>query len=131
MGADIHRGKNRMNGVKPVDHGMFHDGSVPNLRMYAAPNIKNVLSLPINYQLLIRVSTNLKLNLFDCETEERVIVGRDNLARREVHFLLMEGVVGKISDEEFRKGQYDISRNVCDWTIVDIDNYLKGNPHTK
>ena len=104
MGADINRGKNRMNGVKPIDHGMFHDGSVPNLRMYASPNITNVLSLPINYQLLIRVSTNLKLNLFDCDTEERVITEPNDLARREIHFILLEGVVGKISEEEFHKG---------------------------
>ena len=104
MGADINRGKNRMNGVRPIDHGMFHDGSVPNLRMYAAPNITNVLSLPINYQLLIRVSTNLKLNLFDCDTRERVIIEPNDLARRETHFILLEGVVGKISDEEFQKG---------------------------
>ena len=104
MGADINRGKNRMNGVRPIDHGIFHDGSVPNLRMYAAPNITNVLSLPINYQLLIRVSTNLKLNLFDCDTRERVITEPVDLARREVHFILLEGVVGKISEEEFLKG---------------------------
>ena len=98
MGADIDRGKNRMNGVKPVDHGMFHDGSVPNLRMFAAPGIKNVLSLPINYQLLIRVSSNLKVNMYNDETRQRIINGSDQLARHEVHFILMEGMVGEISD---------------------------------
>ena len=47
-----------------------------------------------------------------------------------MHFLLMEGMVGKISDREFQAGHYDTSRNVLNWTIVDIDNYLRGNPHT-
>lgn len=129
MGADINRGKNKLAGLKGIDSGLFENGAVPNFRMFTTSKL-DYLTLNVNLQLLVRVESNLKLNIFDNESEERFMKS-DQISQNEIHFLLMEGIIGGIEAEEITSGHFDTSRHIKDWTVVDIDHFLKGNPHVQ
>ena len=84
-----------------------------------------------------RIETNLKLNMLHTDSEERFIKEERRLLKPEVHFLTMEGSIGTVNTasmtdmvkdvRSFSNIETDIT--VTNWTIVDFDNYLKGNPH--
>ena len=84
-----------------------------------------------------RIETNLKLNMLHTDSEERFIKEERRLLKPEVHFLTMEGSIGTVNTasmtdmvkdvRSFSNIETDIT--VTNWTIVDFDNYLNGNPH--
>ena len=101
FGADINRSENRIQGVKALNFGPLKPGAIPHLNTffpgegYSSLN----LSLPMTLQLLFKVETNLKLNIFEIESQEKYIKEDWKLKKNEVHFLLMEGLLGRISSQ--------------------------------
>ena len=84
-----------------------------------------------------RIETNLKLNMLHTDSEERFIKEERRLMKPEVHFLTMEGSIGTVNTASMTDmvkdvrsfSNIDTDITVTNWTIVDFDNYLKGNPH--
>ena len=71
------------------------------------------------------------------DSEERFIKEERRLLKPEVHFLTMEGSIGTVNTASMTDmvkdvrsfSNIDTDITVTNWTIVDFDNYLKGNPH--
>ena len=84
-----------------------------------------------------RIETNLKLNMLHTDSEERFIKEERRLLKPEVHFLTMEGSIGTVNTASMTDmvkdvrsfSHIDTDITVTNWTIVDFDNYLNGNPH--
>ena len=77
LGAQIEREDNRLNGLFEMSHGR------KNLRAFVPENIKWGEQLPMNMQILLRIETNIKLNLFNQEDEGLI----QDLAENEVHYM--------------------------------------------
>ena len=85
---------------------------------------------------MVKVQSQLGINVRDKATG-KLLLQPGELPEKEVHFLLMEGIVGTANLAEsiwnarslFQYGTPNAANEVKDWTIVDFDNFLKGNPH--
>ena len=81
------------------------------------------------------MESSLGLCLRDIQTDQTY--PNLNETQKEVHFIKIEGVLGAVDLQEsfwnykklFPMTNVDPSLPVSDWTIIDIDNFLKGNPH--
>ena len=84
---------------------------------------------------MVRIKTTLSLQLLDLKSLEKYPEHKEG--EEDYHFLKIEGVLGSADIRQsfwnFRKIHGlltpDATNEVTDWTIVDIDNFLKGNPH--
>ncbi len=79
-------------------------------------------------ELIVKITTNYKLNLVEPSGQKLILPG--NTRDEEVHFVKFEGIY-----PDFEISRQNMGRPIGDayefkdWTIVDIDNYLKGNSH--
>ncbi len=89
--------------------------------------------LPLNFEMLIRVETNLKLNLID--KDGLSLIPSNEIMQDEVHFLRFESVVNEytISFKTIWQLLKEMKNRpplqFSNWTITDLDDFLKGNPH--
>lgn len=89
----------------------------------------------MNLELILRIESNIKLNLFKSENPEEKLIPEHKLKENEVHFLKIEGIKAH-SDPGTFGGLLKIKTSIgleemgiSDWTITDLDDHLKGNPH--
>ena len=98
------------------------------------PEVKNLGDmLPMNFEMLLRIETNLKLNPID--KDGKGLIPEKEKEYEEVHFLKMEskvceyeirfGTILKLIKEMANKPDLKFS----DWTLTDFDLQLNGNPH--
>ena len=90
----------------------------------------------VNLQFMVRIESPLGLQLTSPRTGKLLPSKVKKESDTEVHFLKMEGKLGQVDLTSFwnikdiMKVVYvDPNTPVSDWTIVDIDNFLRGNPH--
>ena len=91
--------------------------------------------LRLHLQLMVKVKTTFSLQLLDLKSLEKY--PKHDEGQEEFHFLKMEGVLGSADIRQsfwnFREIHGlltpDPKNVVTDWTIVDFDNFLRGNPH--
>lgn len=84
----------------------------------------------MSLEIVAKIRTNYKLNVCDGSMNKLVTQGKEN--EDEVHFAKFEGFYPtfELSPENLMKGGAGLgSIEFRDWTIVDFDNFLKGNPH--
>lgn len=136
FGVSIDREDNRIRNVKPVESGFFYSKDKQkrdNFDMYM-PEMKSLgEKLTLNFEMVIRVDTNLKLNMVG--RDGKALISPDDFDEEEIHFMRVESVcnefeispktVFRMIKEMFSKKQL----NFRDWTITDFDDFLKGNPH--
>lgn len=81
----------------------------------------------LTIEMIVKFKTNYKLNLFS-KTGDKLISNKD-AKDEEVHFVKFEGMYPEfeLSPDALRKSMQNFA--FSDWTIVDFDNFLKGNPH--
>ena len=83
----------------------------------------------LTIEVLMKIKTNFKLNLKSSVEGEDKLIPRSKELEDEIHFVKFEGfypsfeltleaMSGAVKNKEFK-----------DWTIVDFDYFLKGNPH--
>ena len=85
-----------------MNFGPMKPGVIPHFNGYFPMGIAAAQSLPslsMTLQLLFRVETNLKLNIVHTESQERYLNDEWKLKKNEVHFLLMEGLLGKVESQ--------------------------------
>lgn len=132
----MNREQCRLNGVAPLKLL----GMPPNVTMLSAnmDGIAASAELSVHLQLMVKVESELGINVKDSTTGE-LLLKPDDLPEKEVHFMVMEGVVGTADLAEsiwnvkklYKYGLPDVHHEVRDWNIVDFDNFLKGNPHAQ
>lgn len=83
----------------------------------------------LTLEIIVKISTNMKLNLIDSAASDKLIP-KNKLMDDEIHFVKFEGFYPtfELSPESIKKGM--MNHSFRDWTIVDFDNFLKGNHHT-
>ena len=89
--------------------------------------------MPLTFEMLVKIETNLKLNLI--EPDGKSLIPENKTEKDEVHFLKFEanlqtldvslGQIFRLLREFLGEPNFEFK----DWTITDIDNHLKGNPH--
>ena len=89
--------------------------------------------MPFTCEMLIKIETNLKLNLID--TQGRSFIPESEWTDDEIHYLKFESLVQnfdvsirqvlKLLKTFIREPELEFQ----EWTIIDLDNHLKGNPH--
>jgi len=141
LGASIDRRENKKKGLTEFSNFFFMD--LAGFKLYKQGNnpmnfMQNLISAKkesrgivlkdVNLEMLLKVKTNLKLNAINPATKEHLISSKDQ-SSDEIHFVKFEGRYPEfeLSAESIRnrKNQIEFS----EWTIVDFDNFLKGNPH--
>ncbi len=93
---------------------------------------ENKATALINFELVAKVITNLKLNPIGHDDQSYL----SDLESAEIHFVKLKTDVEKL-DITFRQilKLFRIFPNLYtldfepNWVLVDIDNHLKGNPH--
>ena len=121
----------RLAGLQDVSYGLQPGSQCVMPRLNAVADFER---LQAHLQLTIKVTSDLSLYLVDEESQEKYPV---NKPAQEVHFLKMEGLIGSVNIREsfwnFKQLLPKLEPNphhpVSDWTIVDFDDFLKGNPH--
>ena len=96
--------------------------------------LNGISEMRSHLQLMVRIQSNLGLRLVDTKTQEKY---PQAVFGKEVHYLKMEGVLSTADlrksiwnmREIFKTVDVDPEAEVSDWTIVDFDNFLRGNPH--
>ena len=83
-------------------------------------------------EILTRIRTNCKLNLVTPVSEGNSsdkLIPNSKTTDDEIHFVKFEGFYPtfELSPESLKKGP--LSLEFKDWTIVDFDDFLKGNTH--
>ena len=78
-------------------------------------------------EVVLRITTNYKLNLKNPDGTKLIPSGKER--DEEVHFVKFEGIYPEfeLSLESVQKAMSNVGYR--DWTIVDFDNFLKGNDH--
>ena len=92
-------------------------------------------TLTLNIQFVMRIETNLKLNLIDYNGNSMIdLQDYWEVRRPEVHFLQMESIVDRQSVSlsiawRIIKSMFKRPRTLKfeDWVITDLDYALKGN----
>ena len=100
------------------------------------PEVKSLGdTMSLNFEYLIKVESNLKLNLID--KDGKSLIAQDEKYDEEIHYMRMESVIStyelRISTifkllKEAIRGRPTI--DFKEWTLTDFDNHLNGNPHT-
>jgi hypothetical protein len=108
----------------------------PNFKTYqptnAGPDGPNYM--PMNMQLLVRVDSQVKLNLIDSDGNSMISQYGEN-SSKESHFMLLESITDRyelnwrVIYKVFNKFR-NPSLTFEEWVLVDFDNCLKGNPIT-
>jgi hypothetical protein len=83
-------------------------------------------------EIFTKIRTNLKLNLVAADSTSDKLVPANKHSEDEIHFVKFEGFYPtfELSPENLMKGANALStKKFRDWTIVDFDNFLNGNPH--
>ena len=124
LGASIERNDNRATGLYEMSHGR------KNLRAFIPENVSWGDKLPMNMQILVRIESNIKLNLFTQEGQALI----EDPAETEVHYMQLEAMqtAYTIAFPTFFKELWRERRNKMpvfkNWTITDFDHCLRGNP---
>ena len=63
---------------------------IPHLKVFMPKNYDDIIHLGINIELLLRIETNLKLNLISQENK-KTLIPQNEIELPEVHFLRIEG----------------------------------------
>ncbi len=82
-------------------------------------------------EILTKIRTNMKLKLVNNQNTGKQIEA-NNALEDEIHFVKFEGFYPtfELSPENMMKGANALAtKEFKDWTIVDFDDFLKGNPH--
>ena len=83
--------------------------------------------------MVLKVKTNLKLNLSAHDNPLAKMIGPTKIRDEEIHFIRMEGRYPKIeislAELIWKKNTQRKFTDFEDWTITDFDDFLKGNPH--
>ena len=80
-----------------MNFGPIKNGSVPNFLLFMPTDLNMVANMSTNMEYLLRVETNLKLNLINKETNKRLLTETSQLLEPEVHFLRIEGIMKSIN----------------------------------
>lgn len=133
FGCFIDREENKARGVQRRKSMLMKEKE--NFEVYM-PEIKSLGDfLPMNFEMLIRIESNLKLNPIGRKGES--LIPKEELEQEEVHFLRFESTVQtfEISFSTIFKLFKDIAKTpdlkFSDWTLTDIDVHLNGNPHVQ
>ena len=128
----MNREECRLNGIR--EFGGY--GLPPNTMMLVGNmgSMTRNYELKVHLQLMVKIKSNLGLQIVDKSSGEKMLPDKDP---SEVHFLKMEGVLGSadISKSIWSfKSLFDLmmpsaKNSVSDWTLVDFDHFLRGNPH--
>lgn len=78
-------------------------------------------------EYLVRIKSNYKLNLIDKNGDK--IISSSNEKDYEVHFLRFEGLYPNFEFTPSTMMSKMRDFDILDWTITDVDDFLKGNPH--
>ena len=124
FGAFIDREENKERVVRRVAQPMFRK-NVENFDIYMPDKKSWGDQLTLNFEMLLRIETNLKLNIID-RNGKSLIENNDKLDE-EVHFLRFESVYStyeinlkslwRLAKESMGK----IDLQFSNWTITDID----------
>jgi hypothetical protein len=118
---------------------------LPNITMYSPSNPMQMMGSMfkargkgepmvidgMTIEIFTKIRTNLKLNLASENSSDKLVPANKQM-EDEIHFVKFEGFYPtfELSPENLMKGANALStKEFRDWTIVDFDNYLKGNPH--
>mmetsp|Transcript_19558 Transcript_19558/g.23179 ORF Transcript_19558/g.23179 Transcript_19558/m.23179 type:complete len:114 (-) Transcript_19558:33-374(-) len=107
--------------------------------MVPKAHVSSISDFRVHLLFDVMFETKNRLQLVDEESEEPYPASS---TETEVHFLRMEGVLGtqdiRSSFWGFLKAKkldrflnHDPAHPVTEWTIIDIDNHLKGSPHVQ
>jgi hypothetical protein len=108
----------------------------PNFKTYTPTNINPTDGgpeyMPMTMQLLLKIETNLKLNLIDNDGHSMISEYGES-GSKETHFMLVESITDRYElNWKVIKKVFNRFRNPSlqfeDWVLVDFDNCLKGNP---
>ena len=142
LGVEIDRKANRAKGIKEFAPFMM---DLPNMTIYTPSNPMQAMA-PIfkqktkggpmiiegaTMEILVKVRTNYKLDLVESSTSSSLIPS-SKLVDDELHFVRFEGCYPafEFSPEKLMKGPLGLDTlQFRDWTIVDFDDFLKGNGH--
>lgn len=129
LGASIDRRKNA--DLSKIEIGMFKKFT-ENFKIYSNKNVFANKTIPVNMELVVKVTTNYKLNVVDAKGQ--MLIPSQDHADEEIHFVRFESLVeeftlsmSSISDlrKRLQKGNIEFKG----WTITDFDRYLFDNPH--
>lgn len=129
LGAFIDREENKAKGVYKYEGPMTRKTENFTFYMPTEKDLGEILSL--NFEVTIRVKTNLKLNLVDKEGNSLV----QDPMEKETHYIKFESVANRypLSFKTVWKLITELGKTndltFEDWTITDFDNCLNGNPH--
>lgn len=82
-------------------------------------------------EIIVKIRTNYKLDIFDSSNSSSLIPTTRTIDD-ELHFVKFEGFYPtfEFTPETLLKGAGGLGTlEFRDWTIVDFDDYLKGNEH--
>jgi hypothetical protein len=142
LGVEIDRKANRAKGIKEFAPFMM---DLPNMTIYTPSNpMQAMASLfkqktkgwpmvvdGMTMEIVVKVRTNYKLDLVD-PSSPSTLIPTSKSVDDELHFLRFEGFYPtfEFAPETFMKGPGALDTlQFRDWTIVDFDDYLKGNGH--
>jgi hypothetical protein len=131
FGVSIDREWNATRGVRSFKP-LFWNRNKENFEIFM-PDHKVGDVLTLNFELLIRIETNLKLNVK--HRDGTYLINQEDHMKDEIHFMRLESVVNsfeirfstvfKLLKEIFTKPELKFES----WVITDFDNFLNGNPH--
>ena len=130
--VSMSREQNRINNLYEIPWAAPTANST--LLMAAMKQLSDMDDICVHLQFMVKVQSPLSLRIINRKTQEK-FEGADGV--KETHFLKMEGILGSANIREsfwnYRKitplVDVDPDLPATDWTIVDFDNYLRGNPH--
>ena len=101
----------------------FKKGTIP------GPGSSPLKISGLTIEMIVKFKTNFKLNLLSKSNGGSKLISNDQLRDEELHFVKFEGAYPEFefSPDALKKSL--TSFNFRDWTIVDFDDTLKGNPH--
>lgn len=100
-------------------------------KIYIPKNIREK-TLPMNIEMVLKITTNLKLNVVDRYGHS--MIPEEDHPDKEIHFVRFESVFNEI-EMNFSalmniKNKLDKSDiQFTGWTITDFDRFLNDNPH--
>eukprot|EP00347_Sterkiella_histriomuscorum_P020533 403337441 len=140
-GASIDRNENKKKSIKEFNNFLM---DVPNITMYtsgsALSSLQSMIGMAqkgkgnnplkisgLTIEMIVRFKTNFKLNILNENNDK--LISNDKARDDELHFVKFEGAYPEFefSPDSMKKSLTTF--NFRDWTIVDFDNKLLGNPH--
>lgn len=141
IGVEIDRQANKSKGVREFNPFMM---DLPNITIFTPSNPMNMFASlfknqgtgkpmmvsGISIEILVKIRTNLKLDLIgESSSTTESLIPASRKTDDEIHYVKFEGFYPEfeLSPESLKRGMTNLEFK--DWTIVDFDNYLKGNSH--